>query len=101
MLGALSVAEVGMRVVSPWALKAIIDHVFDTSPAPAWLRGSADATAANVTSDPRTALLFTIIGLGLVAHIGHQLILLLHSRVSVGVSQRLTRDMREQLFGHL
>ena len=101
MLSALSAAEVAVRVASPWALKAIVDHVFGSAPPPAWLRNSAAAAAAYINGDPRIALLVTIVTLGLLAHLAHQLIMLLHSRVSVGVSQRLTRDMREQLFGHL
>jgi ATP-binding cassette, subfamily B, bacterial len=101
VLSALSAAEVGLRVASPWALKAIVDHVFGAAPAPNWLRGSAAAAAAKVNGDPRIALLLSIIALGLIAHLTHQLILLLYARVSVGVSQRLTRDMREHLFGHL
>src|SRR5688572_18370075 len=69
MLGALSIAEVAMRVVSPWALTAIVDHVFGNVPAPAWLRNSASAAAVHVDGDPRIALLFTIIAVGLLAHL--------------------------------
>ena len=36
-LAALSLAEVALRVTSPWPLKAVVDHVIGSAPAPAWL----------------------------------------------------------------
>ena len=101
ILTALSAAEVALRVASPWALKTVIDHVFGSAPAPSWLQQLAAPVGQRLVIDRRASLLFTIVGLGLVVHIGHQLVLMLHTRVFTSLGQRFTRDLREQLFTHL
>jgi ATP-binding cassette subfamily B protein len=98
---AVSGAEVVLRVALPWALKAVVDHVFGGTPAPAWLQNAAAALAAQSHHEPRVALLLTIVALGLAAHLAHQLIMLAQSRINGGLSQRFTRDMRRALFVHL
>ena len=101
-LSALSAAEVGVRVASPWALKAIVDHVFGERAAARVASQQCGGRRGATSTATRASRCFSrSSALGLAAHLAHQLIMLLHSRVSVGVSQRLTRDMREQLFGHL
>jgi ABC-type multidrug transport system fused ATPase/permease subunit len=103
LLALLSVsgAEVVLRVALPWALKAVVDHVFGGTPAPAWLQSVAAALAAQSHHEPRVALLLTIVALGLVAHLAHQTVMLAQSRINGGLSQRFTGDMRRALFVHL
>jgi ATP-binding cassette, subfamily B, bacterial len=98
---ACSAGEVTLRVVSPWAIKATVDHVFAGNPAPAWLQGAAGWLDAGLHMERRLSLLFAIVGLGLAAHVGHQLVLFLHTRIFASLGQRMTRDLRERLFAHL
>jgi ATP-binding cassette, subfamily B, bacterial len=100
LLALLAAGEVIFRVSTPWAIKAVIDHVFGTTPPPDWLKALASATN-RTGGEPRVALLLTIVVLGMAAHLGHQLVMLSHSRVFTALGLRMTRDMREHLFGHL
>lgn len=97
----MSGAEVVLRVALPWALKAVIDHVFGGAPPPAWLESASAALAARSHHEPRIALLLTIVGFGLVAHLAHQTMTLAQTRINGGLSQRFTGDMRRALFVHL
>jgi ABC-type multidrug transport system fused ATPase/permease subunit len=98
---ACSAAEVTLRVASPWAIKAAVDHVFVGQQPPAWLRAAAGWLGAGLRVEPGLSLFFTVVGLGLAAHVGHQLVLFLHTRTFASVGQRMTRDLRERLFAHL
>jgi ABC-type multidrug transport system fused ATPase/permease subunit len=101
LLLALSGAEVLLRVTAPWALKATVDYVFGNTTTPAWLEGIALSLFGWSDVSPRIALLFAICSLGLLAHVAHQSVMWLHTRVYSAVGQLLTRDLRTDLFGHL
>jgi ABC-type multidrug transport system fused ATPase/permease subunit len=98
---AVSTAEVALRIALPWALKAVVDHVFGSAPPPAWLQTTATAVATEFQHEPRVSLLLTVVVLGLVAHLTHHGVMLAQSRITGGLSQRLTGDMRRSLFVHL
>jgi ATP-binding cassette subfamily B protein len=101
LLTLLSSLEVAFRVLSPWALKVIVDQVFGSQPVTPWLHGVGAATAATTGLDAVRALLVTTVLLGLVAQLAHQLVLMLHTRLFAVTGQWMMRDLRERLFAHL
>jgi ABC-type multidrug transport system fused ATPase/permease subunit len=102
-LASLSVFEVTLRVLSPWPMKAVIDHVIGGSPMPAWLGSSlAPFTAAlRFVSGPRERLLLSVVLAGLCIQIAHQAVMMVHSRLSAATGHQMVRDLRERLFAHL
>jgi ABC-type multidrug transport system fused ATPase/permease subunit len=101
MLVALSAAEIAMRVTAPWALAGTVDYVFAGQTPPAWLSAPTNTVAQLTGSSPRVALLLGIGSLGLVAHLTHQAVMWCHSRLYAVLAQRLTADLRTDLFSHL
>ncbi len=101
LLAMLSSLEVAFRVLSPWALKVVIDEVFGSQPAPAWLQALDSATATTTGLDAVRALLVVTVLLGLLAQLAHQLVLMLHTRLFSVTGQWMLRDLRERLFAHL
>jgi ATP-binding cassette subfamily B protein/subfamily B ATP-binding cassette protein MsbA len=100
VLALLSTAEIALRVLSPWPLKAIVDSVFGAMPMVPWLAGVAAALPGSAPGD-RAHLLFFIVTIGLLIQFAHQLVLMLHGRLQVSTSQRLVRHVRAKLFTHL
>jgi ABC-type multidrug transport system fused ATPase/permease subunit len=102
-LAALSCAEVSLRVLSPWPLKAVIDHVVGDAP----LGGVTETVLLPVLEllapfgGTRERLLAAIVVWGLVIQVVHQLVLMFHSRISAGTGRRMVRDLREKLFAHI
>ena len=101
LLLTLSGLEVLLRVSAPWALKATVDYVFANAPGPAWLHTLATSLYGWATTSARVTLLLTIGTVGLAAHVGHQTVMWLHTRLYSGVAQMVTRDLRNDLFWHL
>jgi ATP-binding cassette subfamily B protein len=102
-LASLSVFEVSLRVLSPWPMKAVVDHVIGDTPMPAWL-ARVLAPAASLVSfvpGPRERLLVSVVLAGLLVQIAHQCVMMLHSRISAATGHQMVRDLRERLFGHL
>ena len=94
LLALLSCAEVMLRVLLPWPMKAVVDVALGPQPASAWLArlsGGVD----------RTALLVTIVVIGLLIQVAHQLVLMLHTRLYSATGHRITRDLQQRLFMHL
>jgi ATP-binding cassette, subfamily B, bacterial len=96
-LGALSLAEVGLRALTPWPLKAVVDHVAGGRALPPWLA----ALVLPVRGSPRVRVLVTIAALGLVIQLAHQIVLMLHTRLHVRIGQSMVFGLRAQLFAHL
>ena len=65
VLAALSLAEVGLRALSPWPLKAVIDSVVGHDALPLWLQ----PWLLPVSSDPRVRALAGILAFGLVTQL--------------------------------
>lgn len=80
-LAALSLAEIGLRAVAPWPLKAAVDLI--------------------VAPHPRAAILLAIVGAGFLLQLSHQFVLLLHTRVQARLAQRMVFNLRSRLFEHL
>jgi ATP-binding cassette subfamily B protein len=98
MLAALSVLEILLRVISPWALAIVVDHALGG----AALSGVvADGLQALGLGTARKDVLVVFVGLGLGMQLVHQLVVMFHGRLSVSIGQTLIRDLREQQFGHV
>jgi ABC-type multidrug transport system fused ATPase/permease subunit len=80
-LAVLSLAEIALRAVAPWPLKAVVDRV--------------------VAPHPRPAVLMAIVAAGFLLQLSHQLVLLLHTRVQARLAQRMVFNLRSRLFEHL
>jgi ABC-type multidrug transport system fused ATPase/permease subunit len=89
LLAGLSLAEVTLRAMSPWPLKAVVDH----------LVAAADAPAGSPAG--RVKVLLLIVAAGVLLQAGHQLVLMLHTRVQARLAQRIVFDLRARLFTHL
>jgi ABC-type multidrug transport system fused ATPase/permease subunit len=95
LLVALSLAEVGLRVLLPWPMKAIVDQALGPQPPAPWiarLLGSAPS---------RESLLISIAVLGVLIQFLHQGVLMAHTRLFTVTGHEVTRDVRQQLFAHL
>jgi ABC-type multidrug transport system fused ATPase/permease subunit len=94
----LSLAEIALRILAPFTLVVIVDHALGTAP----LSGTAARIASllGVASGRRDVLLgFAALGLGL--QLAHELVVMLHGRISVASGQGMIRDLREELFAHV
>ena len=96
-LGALSMGEVGLRALSPWPLKAVIDCVVGHDALPLWLR----PLLLPVSTDVRVRALAAIVVIGLVTQFAHQLVLMLHTRLHTRIGQDMVYALRARLFSHL
>src|SRR5919202_1543285 len=74
LLGSLSLAEIALRAIAPWPMKTIIDH----------LGGS----------NRRAGYLIGIVALGLALQLGHQVVMLVHTRVQARLAQQMVFDLR-------
>jgi ABC-type multidrug transport system fused ATPase/permease subunit len=92
-LAVLSLVEIGLRALSPWPLKAIVDGLV-ASPA------AQVPLLSRIAATPRQMLL-AIVAIGLLIQLGHELVLLLHSRLQARIAQRMVFDLRARLFTHL
>jgi ABC-type multidrug transport system fused ATPase/permease subunit len=96
MLAALSCAEVGLRVLLPWPMKAVVDTALGPQPVPGWM-----LALPGVDPQRRGSLLVAIVAAGLMIQIAHQFVLMLHTRLYSETGHLITRDVRQQLFMHL
>jgi ABC-type multidrug transport system fused ATPase/permease subunit len=93
-LGALSFAEIALRAAAPWPLKVIVDHLL-TAGAP------VPVISTRLGTTGRVPVLFTVVVIGFALQIGHQVVLMLHTRLQTRVAQRMVFDLRSRLFEHL
>ncbi|PYR93941.1 MAG: ABC transporter ATP-binding protein [Acidobacteria bacterium] len=96
LLAVLSVSEVGLRVLLPWPMKAIVDQALGSVPPVAWL-----LTLPGVRAGNRASLLIAIAVIGIMIQFLHQGVLMAHTRLFTETGHMLTRDLRERLFNHL
>lgn len=89
LLLTLSFTEVVLGVLKPWPLKLLVDNVLGERP------------LALLRSFDRHQLL--IIGCAgyFLLHLFNELNAALHTRLQVGIGQRVVADLREQLFSHM
>jgi ABC-type multidrug transport system fused ATPase/permease subunit len=96
LLALLSVSEVGLRVLLPWPMKAIVDQALGSVVPSPWL-----AKLPGVTVGNRASLLIGIAIIGIVIQFLHQGVLMAHTWLFTETGHMLTRDLRERLFNHL
>ena len=94
-LVALSIGEIALRALAPWPLKAIVDFLTRGAPPVAAVPRWVDLAAHPI------ALLGSVVAAGLLLQIGHELVLLAHTRVQARLAQRMVFDLRSRLFTHL
>jgi ABC-type multidrug transport system fused ATPase/permease subunit len=95
VLGSLSLAEIALRALAPWPLKTIVDHLTGSSAA------RLPVLSGLVAAHGRTALVFAVVAIGVLLQLGHELVLMMHSRLQARVAQRMVFDLRSRLFHHL
>jgi len=100
-LAALSASEIALRLLSPWPMKAIVDFATGQNAAPAWLGAVAAMAVPVMGIGARERLIVTIVSLGLLLQVGHQLVMMCHSRLSAATGHRMVADLREELFTHI
>ena len=96
-LGALSLAEVLLRALQPWTLKAVVDYALVGGRMPdglARLIGPA-------WSRDRVALLVMFVVAGGLVQAGRLGVLLAHARVQARTAQSILQRLRQQLFHHV
>jgi ABC-type multidrug transport system fused ATPase/permease subunit len=92
-LAGLSAAEVLLRVSLPWPMKVVVDNALGDVAVPEWIRAIAGSRRESV-------LLFAVL-IGIAFQLGHQLVLMAHTRVHTYTGHLVTRDLRQRLFVHL
>lgn len=95
LLALLSSAEVVLRVLLPWPMKAVVDDALGSGVPPGWL-----AWIPVAWNGPEALLALTVVA-GFVVQVLHQLVLMLHTRRYARTGHQLTKDLRERLFTHL
>ena len=95
LLAALSCAEVALRVLLPWPMKAVVDNALGDGAVPTWL-----AWLPGAGGGP-PELLIEVVAAGFVIQVAHQAVLMLHTRRYSVTGHQVTRDLRDQLFAHL
>jgi phosphoserine phosphatase len=94
----LSLAEIVLRVLAPWALAVVIDHALGSAPLSGW---AARVTSALGRGTTRRELLIVFASIGLTLQLAHEVVVMVHGRISVAIGQGLIRDLRERLFAHV
>lgn len=95
LLALLSSAEVVLRVLLPWPMKAVVDDALGSGVPPGWL-----AWIPVAWNGPEALLALAVVA-GFVVQVLHQLVLMLHTRRYARTGHQLTKDLRERLFTHL
>jgi ATP-binding cassette, subfamily B, bacterial len=96
LLTALACAEIALRLLLPWPMKAVVDTALGPQSPPGWMLG-----LPGVRPGSRPSLLITIVAIGLLIQMAHQAVLMVHSRLYSRTGHLITRDLRQRLFMHL
>jgi ABC-type multidrug transport system fused ATPase/permease subunit len=99
----LSTLEVLLRILSPWPMKAVVDHVLGSTPLPPTIAAvlAPFSAVASLVAGRREQLLVAVVAGGLAIQLLHQLVMMFHSRLTSGTGHRMVRDLRERVFTHL
>ena len=93
----LSVAEIGLAALAPWALKLIIDSVLGGAPLPPQLLAILPGLAAAGA----VALLVLFATSGLTLQVAGEVVRLTHTQLETEMGQRVVHDLRTRLLDHL
>src|SRR4051794_25718348 len=94
VLALLSLAEIALRALAPWPMKAIVDYLTRAAGVHQRLAGTA------IARHP-AGLIGAIVTAGFVLQVMHQLVLLSHTRFQARLGHRMVFDLRSRLFAHL
>jgi ATP-binding cassette subfamily B protein len=94
-LAGLSIAEIALRALAPWPLKVIVDRLVARSAAP------VPVLSRLISTSNATATLLGVVAIGVALQLGHELVLLAHTRLQARLAQRIVFDLRARLFTHL
>jgi ATP-binding cassette, subfamily B, bacterial len=92
----LLVIEVGVKLVTPWAMKVIVDNVLGGLPLTGPL---ADLVPAGVASD-QVALLLSAVVAGFLLVVASNIILVYRTYLQVAINQGMVLQFRSALFRH-
>jgi ABC-type multidrug transport system fused ATPase/permease subunit len=90
LLITLSIVEVLVGVLRPWPLKYLVDNV---------LAGNSRLPLLGPVAAPEALLLGCLAYL--VVQVAHEINAALHTKLQVGIGQRVVGDLRQQMFTHL
>ena len=93
----LSVVEIGLVALAPWALKLIVDSVLAGEPLPAPLL----AVLPGLAGAGSVALLVVFAASGLLVQVAAEVVRLTHTQLEVEMGQRVVHDLRTRLLDHL
>jgi ATP-binding cassette, subfamily B, bacterial len=82
-------------VLLPWPMKAVVDNALGNGTMPTWLGWIPRS------GDSAERLLLELVVAGFFVQVGHQGVLMLHSRLYSSTGHEITRDLRERLFAHI
>lgn len=94
---ALSVVEIGLVALAPWALKIIVDSVLGEAPLPAPLV----AAVPGLPGLGVVALLVLFAAAGLALQVAAELTRMAHTQIEAVMGQRVVHDLRNRLLEHL
>ncbi len=93
----LSLVEIGLVTLAPWALKLIVDSVLGDQPLPAPLVALFPFLSESVP----IVLLMLFAGGGLLVELSAEAVRLTHTQIEVDMGQRVVHDLRSRLLEHL
>ncbi len=93
----LSVVEIALNALAPWALTLIVDSVLGGRPLPAWVAAFVPA----LTGLGAVALLALFAAGGLALQVGAELTRLVNTQLEAHVGQRVVHELRNRLLAHL
>jgi ATP-binding cassette subfamily B protein/subfamily B ATP-binding cassette protein MsbA len=97
VIGAISLANIALGLLSPWPLKIVVDNVLGGQPLPETLAGPMRALAG----DSRVGMLVVVVGAGLLLQLLGQVVSLTNTQVQVDTGQRMVYSLRAKLLAHL
>ncbi len=94
---ALSILEIGLALLAPWALKVIVDYVLGGLPLPPALAAITPLAIAGSA----VAFLIVVVLLGLLVQLANEVVRMIHTQMQVKVAQRIVYELRAKLLAHL
>ena len=94
---ALSLGEIGLAALSPWALKVVVDNVLGGRPFPA----SVAALVPSALGERTVALLVTVVVAGLLVQLCGEVARMIHTQLQMDMAQRIVYTLRARLLTHL
>lgn len=93
-LALLSLVEIGLRALTPWPLKAIVDQLTTGEP-------PLPIVPDSLVAGRPVEVLIAVVLAGVILQLGHELVLMIHTRTQARLAQSMVFDLRSQMFTHL